>query len=60
MGASALSETVSVSGVVPLVGVTESQFVLENGVTVTLAGAPDVSTRVCEGVVTLDCVLKVI
>jgi len=40
--------------------VTESQLVLENGVTVTLAGAPDVSTRVCEGVVTLDCVLKVI
>jgi hypothetical protein len=59
VGAVAPIETVKESGVVPLLGVTTSQLLVENGVTVTLAGALDVSRSVWDAVVTPDCVLKV-
>jgi len=59
VGALAPTETVIESGVVPLVGLTVSQLFADDGVTVTLTGALDVSRIVCDGVVTPDCVLNV-
>ena len=59
MGAVAPTDTVSERGVVPLLGVTTSQLLVEKGVMVTLAGALDVSRSVWDGVVTPDCVLNV-
>ena len=59
MGAAAPTETVKVSGVVPLLGVITSQLLVEKGVMVTLAGALDVSRSVWDGVATPDCVLNV-
>ena len=59
MGALAPTETVKESGVVPLLGVTTSQLLVEKGVIVTLAGELDVSRTVWDGVVTPDCVLNV-
>jgi hypothetical protein len=46
VGAAAPTETVKESGVVPLLGVTTSQLLVENGVTVTLAGVLEVSSSV--------------
>ena len=59
VGAVAPTETVNESGVVPVLGVTANQLLVEKGVIVTLAGALEVSRIVCDGVVTPDCVLNV-